>query len=148
MTTQQPILCQSDSWRIYWYDEAQTIIVCEILNCWTWNDASASMMSMNEAVRATPNTVDVIIWFTTVSAQAVPRNAAFSTIRRIMAEDVPNENSVVMIQAHRYFEMLMETIKHIYSLLGTTSPYYYVSDFEAALTFIAAQHEDMEVNES
>lgn len=121
--------------RIYWYDETKTILIHDALKHWAWEDAYESLSIVNQTIRAHEKPMYTIHWLHPASA-AMPKGSSLANLRRLMMEDPPNEQLVIILGASMMVETFIKTISKAYKMMGLLPKYRYVKTLPDALAII------------
>lgn len=121
--------------HIYWYDETKSILIHEVLNHWTWTDAHESISIVNNTIRAHQEPVYTIHKFHPTSS-VMPTGSLLANLRRLMMDDPPNEQLVIVVGASTMVETFIKTVSQAYGLFGIVPKYRYVKTLPEALRLI------------
>lgn len=126
--------------RIGWYDPEQTILVLQVLDRWTWEDAVHSIVDvLNPLIVAkAPQPVYTIITHDRVARFAPKGGNAIAALRRILQTDPPNEVLAVFVRQTDVIRSFMNAIVRVYRLANKDAKHRFVNSFEEALAEIAA----------
>lgn len=127
-------------YRIGWYDSEQTIIVLQVLDRWTWEDAVHGIAhALNPIIVAkAPQPVYSIVVHEQFGYFVPRQGNALSAIRYIMQSDPPNDVLSLFVRQSDAIHIIMNVLARVYRLGGKSLKYRHVNSFEEALAEIAA----------
>ncbi len=128
-------ILRGHNFLIRWHDAEQTIIVIEVLDRWTWDNAFYAISFASKAVRATPHDVYTIFWFK-YEMPRLPDGLALPKLQELMMMQNPNEQFVFLITRNPLLKVFLELTSKMYGLNRYLARYRYVAAFENALTLI------------
>ncbi|MDW8298475.1 MAG: hypothetical protein RML95_03970 [Anaerolineae bacterium] len=126
--------------RIGWYDPEQTILVLQVLDRWTWEDAVYSIVRvLNPIIVAkAPQPVYTIITHDRY-ARFLPKGGnALAALRQILQTDPPNEVLAVFVRQSDVIRSFLGVIIRVYKFANKDAKYRFVESFEQALAEVAA----------
>lgn len=126
---------QPKPYRIYWQDAEKTILVCEVHDAWTWNDAYAALEELNQSSTGVNHGVYTIFHFIE-SASALPKGSAIPNLKNLINTDKPNDQLTFFVGFSRLLEGLMNIAGNVYSIATVKSKLRFVGTLEAALNQI------------
>ena len=133
----------SENYRISWYDDEHTILLCEVTRRWTWEEAYRVVAQMNEWCSTVNHGVYSVYVFGT-NANLLPYgSSAISSIRRLINTAHPNDRLVMFANAGTLVSRLIGIASQVYGLRDIVANFRFPRDFEAALQEIE-QHKRTE----
>lgn len=131
--------------RIGWYDAEQTVLVLQVLDRWTWEDAVQSIVYvLNPLIVAkAPQPVYTIITHEHFAKFAPRGGNAISALRQILQTDPPNEVLAIFVRQTEVIRSFMDVIVRIYRVASKEAKHRFVNTFEEALAEVAAHKAQM-----
>lgn len=125
--------------RIGWYDPEQTILVLQVLDRWTWEEATVSIVNvMNPLIVAkAPQPVYTIITHDRYARFAPRGGNALSALRQMMQTDPPNEVLAIFVRQSDVIRTFLDVIVRLYKTANKTAKHRFVETFEDALAQVA-----------
>ncbi|MDW8298477.1 MAG: hypothetical protein RML95_03980 [Anaerolineae bacterium] len=127
-------------YRIGWYDPEQTIVVLQVLDRWTWDDAIHGVAhALNPIITAkAPQPVYSIIVHEHYG-HFVPRGGnPLGVIRYLLQTDPPNDVLSLYVRQSDIIHSLLNVLLRVHKLTNRAFKYRHVETFEQALAAIAA----------
>lgn len=119
--------------RISWYDEAHTILMCDVFKRWTWDEAHKVITELNQWCSTVNHGVYTIYVFGS-SANLVPYGgSAIPNIRRLINTEHPNDQLIIFTNAGALVSRLINIAAQVYGLRSIVSKFRFVPNLEAAL---------------
>jgi len=131
-------LKETQHYKIYWYDDEQTILMGEAYTGWTWTSANEGVAFINATLEEPSKTHDtyVIIHLTT-DAQLMPRNqSTFMALRNLIQEDPKHEQLTIYITGASVLNTLMKIVAQLYRIGDKTTNYRFVQSIDEALRIV------------
>lgn len=131
---------ESSNIRIGWYDPDQTILVLEVLDRWTWNDAVQSIVHvMNPAiVQKAPQPIYSIFVHDRLAKFAPQGGNALQAMRQILQTDPPNEALAIFVRQTDVIRSFVDVAIRVYRLANKEPKHRFTNTFEEALATVAA----------
>jgi hypothetical protein len=123
---------ETKPYRVYWYDDEKSIVVCEIEQAWTWNDAYAALDELNLLSTSVTHGVYTIFHFHEMTS-GLPKGSAIPNIKNLANTDKPNDQLTFFVGFSRLLEGLMNITGNLYRIKTVASKLRFVGSFEAAL---------------
>jgi hypothetical protein len=128
-------LLRADNFVVRWYDAEHTILVVDILERWTWDDAYEVINCLTAALEASERDVYTIFHFTRRGLM-MPRSYALPNIRKFLVES-PNEKLIIFINSGGLLKSLLEILHRTFDVKVIFNKFRFVASMEAALAAIA-----------
>jgi len=128
---------ENDLYKIYWYDEKQSILIVEIYRRWTWQDAHEIVALGNDILARVTHEKYLICHFSD-EASRLPSDhrQAMTSIRRLIQIDPGEEEFCVFVGSFKVLKRLITVTGEIYSLLKVTQKYHFAEDMSSAFARI------------
>jgi hypothetical protein len=124
------------SWSYRWYDDAQTILVCDVRDSWTWEEAYKIVDSQVAHLQSVNHPVHTIFWLHGIPV--IPADGMeLPNLRKLMSRRQPNAQLTIFIGINRFGEMLAGMMNKVYGMQGQLAHYRFVSSIEQAFDEIA-----------
>jgi hypothetical protein len=126
-----------EGYRLYWHDEAQTIIVLEVRARWTWGDAKVSLDSLNAKLATIPahvSTFSIVHFLPGVAS--LPDGINVTSIRDLVLDDTEYEKLVIFVGSYGLAINVLKLAVRVYNLPRDFSRYHFVDTFADALALI------------
>ena len=124
------------TWSYRWYDTHQTILVCDVRDSWTWEDAHQIVQEQASHLQSVSHDVHTIFWL-----HGIPLIPADGTglphLRKLLTMRQPNSQLVIFIGINRFGETLAAMMNKVYGMRDQIAMYRFVSSIEGALDEIA-----------
>lgn len=128
-------------YRLYWYDEAQTIHVVEAFARWTWNDAHAAIDAQNAILSATPHpTYAVLHLLPHVNGLPIGGHIGSDALRHVhwLFENDPRpEQMCVVVGNNALVRDMINAVRWTYNMFDLDAHYRYAGTLELAARLIA-----------
>jgi hypothetical protein len=125
------------NYRVQWYDENRTIILCEITDLWSWNGLHTLALTANKLIATVSHDIYTIVNFTSRYCD-IPRGVATSNLIRLMQTVMPNEKLVIVIGLNPLISNLTEVARRIADDAEIWDRYRAANSLEDALAQIEA----------
>lgn len=124
------------AWTYRWYDDDQTILVCDVRDTWTWEEAFAIVEAQVAHLQSVPHGVHTIFWLHGIPV--IPQNGMeLPNLQKLMSQRQPNSELAIFIGINRFGEMLASMMQKVYGMRDQLAHYRFVSSIEQALDEIA-----------
>jgi hypothetical protein len=124
------------AWSYRWYDADQTILVCDVRDSWTWDEAYAIVQEQARLLQSVSHGVHTIFWLHGIAR--VPQDGTgLPNLRKLLTMRQPNSQMVVFIGINRFGETLAAMMNKVYGMRSQIAMYRFVSSIEEALDEIA-----------
>ncbi len=129
------------AWSYRWYDDEQTILVCDVHDSWTWEEAFKIVEGQKHHMQSVSHGVHTIFWLHGIPI--IPQDGMeLSNLQKLMSQRQPNSQLAIFIGINRFGEKLAGLMKKVYGMRQQLAHYRFVSSIEQALDEIALyQHE-------
>lgn len=131
MTTIPP-----EKFNIAWYDLEHTILMCDIKETWTWEEAYAVITEMNNLCSTVNHGVYTIFHFQGNTALIPVGKSAINNIRRLVSIKSENDELVFFVRSHMMFSKLINIAGKVYKIAELTGHFRFVNNLEDALAMI------------
>jgi hypothetical protein len=129
------------AWSYRWYDNDQTILVCDVRDSWTWDEAFAIVEAQKSHLQSAGHDVHTIFWLHGIPI--IPQDGmGLPNLQKLMSQRQPNSQLVIFIGINRFGEMLAGMMKKVYGMRDQLAHYRFVSSIEQALDEIALYHRE------
>jgi hypothetical protein len=128
-------ILRAHNFVLRWHDSAHTIIVLEVLDHWTWENAYETISQMSQIVRSTPHQVYSVFWF----KHEMPRLPAGLVLRKLhglVLMGNKNEPLVLFVTSNGVLQTFLQITGRIYKLRDFLNKYRFMPTFEQALSVI------------
>ena len=129
---------QNDFYKMYWYDDAQTILVVEVYGGWTWADAQKGLKKLNDTIESRAEDVGVyVIIDLQASGELVPKHGSIlGNIRNLLQSDPQHEQLTIYITQNNFLRSVVQMASHVYKLRTYVENLRFVSTFDEAIKII------------
>ncbi|MBN8591510.1 MAG: hypothetical protein J0M33_07115 [Anaerolineae bacterium] len=131
-------LYETQTCRYSWYDDAHTIVLFEIIDKWTWQDAYEGVKRLNQTHFETPHDTYTIFHFHGKGIMLPKGASGIPTLKYLMTLNPPNEKLIVVVSQNAMIEMFLQSISKAYGLAKINMKYRYAKSMEAAVQLIQA----------
>jgi hypothetical protein len=129
------------AWSYRWYDDDQTILVCDVRDSWTWEEAFAIVEDQKRHLQSVSHGVHTIYWLHGIPI--LPQDGmGLPNLQKLMSQRQPNSQLVIFIGINRFGEKLAGLMKKVYGMRDQLAHYRFVSSIEQALDEIALYHRE------
>jgi hypothetical protein len=131
-------IASAEVYKLYWFDDARTIIVLEIHPKWTWADAWAATSMIDKALGEVTHDVYTVYHFHE-GAIDFPSGLSSINVRKMLEIDVSNEKLIIFVNPS--FQKLQSLLEFIGSMCRATqwkTKFRYIASFDEALKLIEA----------
>lgn len=119
-------------WSYRWYDDARTILVCDVRDSWTWEQAFAIVEEQAKHLNSVSHGVHTIFWLHGIPV--IPQDGMeLSNLRKLMSTRQPNSQLVIFIGINRFGEALATMMRKVYGMRDQLAHYRFFSSIEQAL---------------
>jgi len=122
-------------YKIYWYDDAQTIIVVRPLETYAWKDVYQVFEHVNLEIASVEHEVTTIY---DIGEHPLPKNA-MRAIQIGISMQLENEKLIILVTDNNVLASLINTVSNLYGLKRLTAKYRYVKTFEEAIALAQAE---------
>ncbi|HUN05823.1 MAG TPA: hypothetical protein PLQ56_04460 [Aggregatilineales bacterium] len=130
------ILFESPIYRICWHDDQRQILLLEIFQKWTWQDAYEGVTRSNNIAKAATHDICTILYFHDNVGMLPKGGSGIPTLRQLAADDPPREKLVVIINQNALLEIFLSTVGKAYRLGHMASKYRYAKTLDEALQMV------------
>lgn len=130
------ILYESPIYRICWHDDQRQILLLEIFQKWTWQDAYEGVTRSNNIAKAATHDICTILYFHDNVGMLPKGGSGIPTLRQLAADDPPREKLVVIINQNALLEIFLSTVGKAYRLGHMASKYRYAKTLDEALQMV------------
>lgn len=130
------ILFESPIYRICWHDDQRQILLLEIFQKWTWQDAYEGVTRSNNIAKAATHDICTILYFHDNVGMLPKGGSGIPTLRQLAADDPPREKLVVIINQNALLEIFLSTVGKAYRLGHMASKYRYAKTLDDALQMV------------
>jgi hypothetical protein len=124
------------AWSYRWFDDDQTILVCDVRDSWTWEEAFAIVEEQVAHMHSVSHGVHTIYWLHGIPI--LPQDGmGLPNLQKLMSQRQPNSQLVIFIGINRFGEKLAGLMKKVYGMRDQLAHYRFVSSIEQALDEIA-----------
>lgn len=129
------------AWSYRWYDDDQTILVCDVRDSWTWEEAFDIVEGQKSHLQSVAHDVHTIFWLHGIPI--IPQDGmGLPNLQKLMSQRQPNSQLVIFIGINRFGEMLAGMMRKVYGMREQLAHYRFVSSIEQALDEIALYHRE------
>lgn len=129
------------AWSYRWYDDHQTILVCDVRDSWTWEEAFEIVEGQKSHLQSVAHNVHTIFWLHGIPI--IPQDGmGLPNLQKLMSQRQPNSQLVIFIGINRFGEKLAGLMKKVYGMRDQLAHYRFVSSIEQALDEIAMYHRE------
>ncbi|MCU0513545.1 MAG: hypothetical protein MUE40_13370 [Anaerolineae bacterium] len=132
------VLQQGPSYRLSWYNAEHTMIVLEIFDRWTWDEALVAVPLLNRLIEEAGQPVYSLYYYRVSHLSLFPRGTGLSNLRRILELDPRNEKLVFFIHQDAITRQFITLLSRVYGLRQMLHKYRFVDTWEEALHQIDA----------
>ncbi len=141
------IIKEDTFYKIYWYNEEESIILAEVYSGWTWQSATDGLEYFNNQIAQASQTKPIyaIIHLTT-GAQIMPRgHSAINAIRNLLRQDPSHEKLTVFVTEVGILNSFLKLASNLYGFRDKINKYRFTSTITEALQIIG---DDQQVDNS
>jgi hypothetical protein len=124
------------AWNYRWYDANQTILVCDVRDTWTWEDAHAIVQEQARYLQGVSHDVHTIFWLHGIPLMPAD-GAGLPNLRKLLSMRQLNSQLVIFVGINRFGETLASMMNKVYGMRDQIAMYHFVSSIEGALDEIA-----------
>lgn len=129
------VLQEGHCFRLSWYTKDHSIILLEIFDAWTWDDAMRFIPNLNKLIEAQTHPVYSLYYYHVSHASLFPKGfAGTSNLRRLVEMDPPNEALVIFIRQDMLTRQFISIVTRTFRL--NRSKYRFVATLEDALALV------------
>jgi hypothetical protein len=132
-----------DKFNIAWFDLEHTILICEIKETWTWDEAYIVINEMNDLCSTVNHGVYTIFHFQGTTALFPVGGSAINNIRRLASINSENDELVFFVRSNAMVSRLIKIAGQVYKLAELTGHFRFVQNLEEALVLIQ-QHKNQQ----
>lgn len=130
------------NYQIGWLNEQRTVVVCQALKTWTWDDAHFAVRTVDTAVRSVPYPVHVIYVFEPKTAILPYGGNALQNLKQMATYYAPNTASIVIVRAEPIVRQFLAIAVRLLNVNAQTRRYIFVQHWHEALQQINLTHPD------
>lgn len=119
-----------------WADENASVMYCEFVNGWKWEDFQSAIANGYALIREAPHIVTIII--DAERSHGLPKGSPFGYLGKAIQRTPPNTGLIILITRNRFAKMSMSIASKMYSLQDR---FVIVSSTAEAHTILMAQRE-------
>ncbi|MFN8375330.1 MAG: hypothetical protein U0694_20935 [Anaerolineae bacterium] len=128
-------IARTPNYKIYWQDAERTIVVLEVFNRWTWDEAYHAVKMISDSNALVSHETYSIFWFRYDVSQ-LPGGLALPKLRELMTMQRPNERLVLFVMVNPLLKTMLELASRLYGLQEHMKKYRFVTSFEHATKVI------------
>lgn len=132
------IIEKTDNYNLYWHDDARTIIVLNITQSWTWDQAHHVALAINHKIVESGNDVFTIFQFNRNVTMMPTGGSVFTNIKNLMMTDLEQEKLVFFVAGSNILRHFMNVLGTMSMFKSTFARYRFADSLEAALAEIEA----------
>ncbi|MBZ0287377.1 MAG: hypothetical protein K8I30_07170 [Anaerolineae bacterium] len=122
-----------------WYDPEKTILLCEVKERWSWDEALAVINQMNDWCSTVQHGVYSVYHFQRNAALLPQGKTAIADVRRLINTEHPNDQLILFVGASSLVTTLVNIAGQVYGMRKIVSRFRFVQTMDEALAAIA-QH--------
>lgn len=126
-------------YTISWYDAEKTILLCAIVERWSWEEAMAVIDQLNAWCSTVNHGVYTIYHFQRNATLLPQGKTAIADVRKLINTEHPNDQLIIFVGASSLVTTLVNIAGQVYGMRQIVARFRFVSSFEEALRVIA-QH--------
>lgn len=115
-----------------WHDDAHTILVCDIRERWTWDEAHAMVREQLEWMGTVQHGVHTVFWLHGIPTFPTG-GSALTNIRKLMSMEGTNEELSIFIGLSRFGQTMADMAGRVYGFRDLLARYRFVMSIEEAL---------------
>ena len=135
-------LLDAGNYALYWQDSAETILIMEVRESWTWTDAHHALDAVNATVLGSPHPVYVIIHFDSGRIQLPSGEGALNNVRYLLESDPSAELLTIFVGQSTFLQMLMNMSSKVYGLRAALEKVRFVTTLDEAFHEIEMHKQD------
>lgn len=124
-----------------WYDDDHTILVCDIRDRWTWDEAHAVVHEQLEWMKTVKHGVHTVFWLHGIPTFPTG-GSALTNIRKLMSMEGENEELSIFIGVNRFGQTMADMAGKVYGFRDLLARYRFVSSIEEALDAVTAYEKE------
>lgn len=132
-----------EKFNIAWYDLEHTILICEIKETWSWDEAYIVITAMNDLCSTVQHGVYSIFHFQGTTAMFPVGGSAINNIRRLINIKNENDELVFFVRSNAMVSRLIKIAGQVYKLAELIGHFRFVQNLEEALAMIQ-QHKNQQ----
>jgi hypothetical protein len=130
-------------YAISWYDPEKTILLCEITERWSWDEALAAIYEMNDWISTVQHGVYSVFYFQR-SATLLPQGKmTISDMRNLLNTEHPNDQLIILVGASSLIMTLINLAGQIYGLRKIASRFCVAQSIDEALWKVEQHKSEM-----
>lgn len=128
---------ESEIFKVYWWDENQSILIIELLAPWSWDVMYDLVERTNELLDDMTHETYSILYVHELAGQFPKDNQlSINHLSRLVRLDPSKEEMVFFTGSVKFLKMLLKITNTVYQLTQKTSKYHYADSVEDALVTI------------
>ena len=137
-------LISTSVYRVFWVDEAKTILCLELRARWNWNEMTAAISAMNTVLgeRTAVKTYSVAHFLPGVNV--LPSGPAISKLGQFIRNDPQYEELAIFVRSYGVLYDFLLIASRMYGLQRIFARYRFVRTFEEALALIEEHRKSVE----
>jgi hypothetical protein len=126
-------------YRIRWYDPEKTILLCEVMERWSWEETHSVIQKMNDTCSTVQHGVYSIFHFQKNASLLPQGKTAIGDVRKLIETEHPNDQLIIFIGASTLVTSLVNIAGQVYGMRNIIARFRFVYSLEEALTAVG-QH--------
>lgn len=132
----------SERFKISWYDEAKTILLCEVTSQWRWEEAHTVIKSMNAECSTVNHGVYSVFNFHTNTSLMPQGGSAIPNIRALINTQHPNDELIIFVGISNMVTTFIGIAGQVYGMRNILAGFRFVHTMDDAFTEITKHKAD------
>jgi hypothetical protein len=132
-------------YTLSWYDPEHTILLCEIMERWSWEDTHAVIAEMNEWCSTVQHGVYSVFHFQRNATLLPQGKTAITDVRKLMNTEHPNDQLIIFVGVSSLVTTLVNIAGQVYGMRNITGRLRFVQSFADALEAIDAHKQEITI---
>lgn len=120
-------------YTISWYDPEKTILICEVVERWSWDESYEVILKMNEWLSTVQHGVYSVFHFQRNASLLPQGKTAIADMRKLMNTEHPNDQLIILVGASSLVTTLVNMAGQVYGMRKILSRFRFVQSFDEAL---------------
>jgi hypothetical protein len=129
-------------YTISWYDAEKTILLCEIVERWSWDETMSVIDQMNEWCSTVNHGVYSVFHFQRNATLLPQGKTAIADVRRLINTEHPNDQLIIFVGASSLVTTLVNIAGQVYGMRKIVSRFRFVPTFVEAQRVIDLHKQD------
>jgi hypothetical protein len=133
-------------YTISWYDAEKTILLCEVKERWSWDEAHALISEMNQWCSTVKHGVYSLFHFQRNASLLPQGKTAISNMRKLISIEHPNDQLLIFIGASTLVATLANIAGQVYGMRKIMARVRFISALDEALNVIEQHKNEVQIH--